>query len=289
LLDPILIFGLGPVPALGVAGAALATCIARALAAALGLRRLFAGDRGFRLHLADLRFDRRITLRILRVGLPLSLGQMGTSLGFTLMMGIVNTFGSAVTAAFGIGHRIIHMAMVPSMGLSQANATAVGQNLGADQPDRAARSVATAALLIGLILLPITTLMFFFGDAISRLFIDDPQVVQYGRDLFRITSSSVFAFGFVMVLLGSFQGSGHTVPVMVLNMGRLWILRIPSAYLLGIVLAHGPRGLWWAMFLSNTVTAIAAFIWFSAGTWRRKVIEDEPEAEAAEAQALASK
>jgi len=276
VLDPILIFGLGPVPPMGVVGAALATVFSRSVASGIGIYRLFRGDRGFCLQLSDLRLDRPLMGRILRVGIPTSLGQSGTALGFTLLMGIVNTFGSAVTAAFGVGHRIIMMAMVPVFGLSQANATAVGQNLGADRPDRAARSVRTACIMVAIILFPITTLMFFFGDAISRIFINDPEVVQYGRDLFRITSYSVFTFGFVMVLLGTFQGSGHTVPVMVLNMSRLWGVRIPAAYLLAIVLGLGPSGLWWAMFLSNTLTAVAGFVWFSAGTWKRKVIDEEP-------------
>jgi len=276
ILDPILIFGFGPIPALGVVGAALATCFARLLASIIGLYRLFHGSRGFKLQLADLAWDSRIIRKVLKVGVPMSLGQAGTSLGFTLLMGIVNTFGSAVVAAFGIGHRIIHMAMVPSMALSQANATAVGQNLGADQVERASRSVRDSVLMIGAVLLPITTITFFYGDVISSWFINDPEVIAYGRDLFRITSFSVFAFGFIMVLLGSFQGSGHTLPVMVLNVSRLWGVRIPFAYLLAIRMGMGPLGLWWAMFLSNIVTAIAATIWFSSGSWKRKIIDSEP-------------
>ncbi|MBN2171583.1 MAG: MATE family efflux transporter [Candidatus Krumholzibacteriota bacterium] len=277
VLDPLLIFGPGPLPALGVAGAAIATCAARLVASVIGLHRLFTGSHGFRLRAADLRWEPRMAARIARVGLPLSLGQAGTALGFTLLIGIVNTFGSAVTAAFGIGNRIVHMAMVPAHGFSQANATAVGQSLGAGKPERAARSVRRAALLIGLVLAPITVLMAFFGADISRLFVDDPEVVRYGADLFRIISPSVFAFGFVMVLFGSFQGAGHTMPMLVLNLSRLWLLRIPCAWLLAVVLAMGPGGLWWAMFLSNTVTALAALVWFSRGTWKRKVIEEEPE------------
>ncbi len=277
ILDPILIFGWGPIPAMGVIGAAVATCIARFIASLMGLYRLFYGDRGFQLHLSDLKWDGHIIRKILKIGVPMSLGHAGTSLGFTLLMGIVNTFGSAVVAAFGIGHRIIHMAMAPSMAFSQANATAVGQNLGADKPERASRSVKDSALMIGIVLLPITTITFFFGDVISSWFIKDAEVISYGRDLFRITSFSVFAFGFIMVLLGSFQGSGHTVPVMVLNMGRLWGIRIPFAWLLAMKMGMGPAGLWWAMFLSNTVTAIAATIWFSTGSWKRKVIDsDQP-------------
>ena len=278
ILDPILIFGFGPIPPMGVVGAALATVLARSIASGLGIYRLLSGSRGFKLHVADMLPNRRLMTKILRVGAPMSLGQAGTALGFTLLIGIVNTFGSAVTAAFGVGHRIIHLAMIPAMGLSQANAAAVGQNLGAGRADRSAASTRVALALIGTILLPITAITFFYGAAISRIFISDPEVVSYGRELFRITSPSVFAFGFVMVLHGSFTGSGHTVPVMVLNIARLWVLRIPAAYLLSKVLGFGPTGLWWAMFISNTVTAVAGAIWFSLGTWKRRVIDDEPSA-----------
>jgi putative MATE family efflux protein len=276
VLDPILIFGLGPFPRLGVAGAAIATCIARGVASAVGMFRLFRGDRGLKLHLSDIPPNRDMAGRILRVGVPVALGQMGTSLGFTFLIGIVNRFGSAVTAAFGIGNRIIHMAMAPAMGLAQANATAVGQNLGADEPTRAEQSVRRSLLLTGAFLLPITAFMFLFGASISRFFIHDPEVIQYGRSLFSIMAPSVFAFGFVIVTLGAFRGSGHTVPVMVLNMARLWLIRIPAAYFLALVAGMGPTGLWLGMFLSNTVTAVAGFLWFSTGSWKSKVIEPEP-------------
>jgi len=275
VLDPLLIFGIGPFPKLGVAGAAIATCFARFIAAIIGLHQLFSGSRGFLLTGEDLKPDRSIILKIVKIGIPMGLGQSGTSLGFTLLMGIVNSFGSAVTAAFGIGTRIIHIAMVPAFGLSQANATAVGQNLGRGYEERVSQSVRRACILIGVILVPITTAMFIWGRDISRIFIDDPAVIQYGKELFRITSPSVFAFGFVMVLMGSFQGSGHTVPVMVLNLSRLWLLRIPMTYVMAIVYGMGPTGLWWAMFVSNAVIAVAAMFWFSRGTWRASVIHDE--------------
>ncbi len=278
LLDPILIFGLGPVPPLGVGGAAAATCVSQMLAAVLGLQRLMRSRDGLRLRGADLRWHRPTVLRILKVGVPMSLGQTGTALGFTLLIGVVNTFGSAVTAAFGVGNRIINMAMAPAMGLSQACAAAVGQSLGAGRPERGAQAVWTSARMLTAILLPLTVFTFFCGAPISRLFINDPEVVQYGRDLFQVTSFSVFAFGFVLVLLGAFRGSGHTVPVMVLNMARLWALRVPGAWLLASVLRLGPAGIWWAMFISNMVTAIAAAIWFSTGSWKRAVIEPDQEA-----------
>jgi len=282
VIDPILIFGLGPLPAMGVGGAAFATCLCQVISAFLGLQRLRRGDSGFPLRRADLRWNREMATRILKIGIPMSLGQAGTALGFTVLIGVVNTFGSAVTAAFGVGNRIINMAMVPAMGLSQACGAAVGQCLGAGRPDRAARAVWIGARMLTAILLPITVLTFFFGAPISRAFINDPEVVQYGRDLFQITSFSVFAFGFVLVLLGAFRGSGHTLPVMVLNIARLWVLRVPGAWLLAKTLRMGPTGIWWAMFFSNTLVAIAAAIWFATGSWKRSVIEPQ----AAEAAAL---
>jgi putative MATE family efflux protein len=283
ILDPILIFGLGPVPAMGVVGAAIATVFCRGIASVIGVWRLFRGNRGLSIGLHDLRPAASTVGRILRIGLPVGMGQMGTSMGFTVMIGIVNSFGSAVTAAFGVGNRIIHMAMVPAMGLSQANATAVGQNLGAGDEMRAQRSVHSSLLIIGIILLPLTTAMFLFGGDIARAFVDDPTVIALGRTMFRITTPSVFVFGFLLVILGSFQGSGHTMPVMVLNMSRLWMLRIPGAYLLAYVAGMGAMGIWWAMFISNTVIAVSGWLWFRTGSWKRKgghLVRDALEADA---------
>ena len=270
ILDPILIFGWGPVPAMGVVGAAIATVFCRGVASMIGISRLIRGRGGLRIRLADMKPTAYTMGKILRIGLPVGMGQMGTSMGFTVMIGIVNSFGSAVTAAFGVGNRIIHMAMVPAMGLSQANATAVGQNLGAGDESRAEKSVNSSLLLIGMILLPVTVAMFFFGGDISRAFVNDPSVISLGRTMFRITTPSVFVFGFLLVILGSFQGSGHTMPVMVLNMSRLWALRIPGAYLLAYTAGLGAMGIWWAMFISNTVIAVSGWIWFRTGSWKKK-------------------
>ncbi len=273
VLDPLLIFGWGPVPAMGIAGAAAATVFARAIASLLAMRALLGGP-GFRIHSSDFRWDREMITRLVRVGIPLSLGQAGTSLGFTLIVGIVNGFGSSVVAAFGIGHRVVMMVSVPAIALSQANATAVGQNLGAGFVDRAVLSVKRSAVLVTVILLPLTTATFFFGEHITHWFINDPEVISYGRDLFRITSFSVFAFSLILVMFGAFTGSGHTLPVMVVNMGRLWLVRIPVTFLLAVAWDWGPSGLWWAMNLSNIVAGTVAFFWFLRGDWQKSVIAD---------------
>jgi len=270
VLDPLFIFGVGPLPAMGVAGAAATTLFCHFTASLVGVRRLFKGGGEFSLSCESLRPHRETLKKIFAIGLPISFSQAGTSLGFTVMMGIVNSFGSAATAALGVGNRIIHLAMAPSIGLSQANAAAVGQCLGAGKTGRAQRSTINALLMVGIILLPVTVPMFFFGDTIARIFVNDGAVMDISRTMFRITTPSVFAFGFVTVLFGGFQGSGFTLPVMVLNIARLWVLRLPLAYLLSKPAFLGTDGLWWGMFASNAVTAIAGGAWFSTGTWKRR-------------------
>lgn len=274
VLDPILIFGWGPIPAMGVAGAAIATVLARSMAAGLAMYSLLWGD-SFRIRAKDLRWDRTMFWRLLRIGMPLSVGQTATSLGFTLLIGIVNGFGSSVTAAFGVGHRVVMMVAVPAMGLSQANATCVGQNLGAGFPDRALASVRQSALLVGSILFPLTLLMYFYGGSLTQIFINDPEVIAYGRELFRITAFSLFAFSLIMVLFSAFQGAGKTVPVMVVNTIRLWGLRIPVTLALTRWGGMGPEGIWWAMNISNLIAGGIAVIWFLRSDWRQTVIEDD--------------
>jgi len=130
-------------------------------------------------------------------------------------------------------------------------------------------------MLITPVLLPLTTLTYFYGASLTHWFIDDPEVVRYGGDLFRITSFSVFAFSLILVLFGAFSGAGKTVPVMVVNTGRLWAIRIPATLLLTRWADMGPNGLWWAMNLSNLIAGGVAFVWFLRGDWKVPVIAQD--------------
>ncbi|HOX91762.1 MAG TPA: MATE family efflux transporter, partial [Spirochaetales bacterium] len=150
VLDPILIFGLGPIPAMGVAGAAIATVASRAVAAGIALYILFSGKRGPKLTFASMKLQREPVLLLAKVGLPSSFGQALSTLGFTVMQGAVNAFGSAVIAAFGIGNRIIGLFNMPAMGFSQATATLVGQSLGAKDVPRAKLVVRQSLITIGI-------------------------------------------------------------------------------------------------------------------------------------------
>jgi putative MATE family efflux protein len=267
ILDPIFIFGLGIIPAMGVKGAAIATVIARILASVTAFYILFKGRWGLRLTLANMRPERKAVRLFLRIGIPSSLGQALTALGFTVLQGVVNTFGAAAIAAFGVGNHIISLFNMPAMGISRATTTLVGQHLGARNVADAGRSVWISVLCIQLFLIPAALLSFFFGNHLVRFFVQDPQTILYGADLFRIVSPSVVLFGFVHAFIGAFQGAGDTKPAMFLNIARLWLIRLPLAYILAISFSWGPPGIWWAMFFSNLLIAAAGFYWFRRGSW----------------------
>ena len=275
VLDPILIFGWGPIPRMEVAGAAYATVFSRGVGAVVALVILARGRRGIRVRLADLRPDWTAIRRIARIGLPSAIGQALPAFGFTVLQGIVNTFGVAVVAAFGVGNRIVSLFNMPAIGFAQATTSVVGRRLGARRKDQALTAVRQSVLTVFAFIASGMTLTFFFGAYFIRFFVDDPATIAYGAQLFRVLSPSVVAYPLFTVTTGAFQGGGDTKPVMVLNVSRLWLVRVPLAWLLAVALAWGPMGIWWAMFASNLVTAAIGFAWLSRGHWLHKINPDE--------------
>ncbi|HAP44337.1 MAG: hypothetical protein A2087_11240 [Spirochaetes bacterium GWD1_61_31] len=274
ILDPLLIFGLGPIPALGVAGAAWATVFSRAVSAVIAVRLLLSGRYGIRLQARHMRLRRDSVLLLAKIGLPSSFGHAISTLGFTVMQGAINSFGTAVIAAAGVGNRIIGLFNMPAMGFSQATATLVGQSLGARNIPKA-RLVVKQSLLTILIFITIAmVLTFFFGASLVRFFVDDAETIQHGVAQFRIVSLSVIFFALFNVLNGAFQGGGDTVPVMANNIIRLWGLRVPLIYLLCFGLAWGPVGIWWSMFWSNLVVTAIAYYLYRTGRWAHKINPD---------------
>ncbi len=271
VLDPILIFGWGPFPAMEVAGAAYATVFARLVAAAVSAWILISGRKGIKLTLANMKPDWPAIRRITNIGLPSAIGQAVPAFGFTVLQGIVNTLGTPVVAAFGIGNRIVSLFNMPAIGFSQATTSIVGQRLGASRKDQAITAVKQSVITVAAFITVGMTFTFFFGASFVRFFVDDPEVIAHGRDLFRILSPSVMIFAVFMVTNGAFQGGGDTKPVMVLNVARLWGVRVPLAYVLVVVAGWGPIGIWWSMFASNLLIAIVGFFWLSRGHWLHKI------------------
>ncbi|TFH04470.1 MAG: MATE family efflux transporter, partial [Spirochaetales bacterium] len=275
VLDPLLIFGLGPIPAMGVAGAAYATVFSRLVAAIISVAILAKGRNGIKVRWADMKPDRVAMVRIAKIGIPASIGQAVPAFGFTVLQGIVNTLGVSVVAAFGIGNRIVSLFNMPAIGFGQATTSIVGQRLGAKRKDQALTAVKQSVLTVFVFISFGMTLTFLYGGHFIRFFVDDPEVIAYGADLFRILSPSVVIFALFMVITGAFQGGGDTKPVMVMNVTRLWGIRVPLAYLFSITLAWGPSGIWWGMFISNLVIAVVGFVWLGKGRWLDKIDPDE--------------
>lgn len=269
ILDPILIFGLGPIPAMEVRGAAIATLISRAAAAGISLIVVSRGRKGLQLRARNLRIDRTAMNHYVRIGLPASLGQAVSALGFTVLQGVVNSMGTAVIAAFGVGNRVIGFFNMPAIGFGQATASMVGRSLGSGDQERAQTVVRYSVVTMAVFITAAMTVMFVWGNQVTRFFVDDAEVIRHGALMFRIVSPSVILFILFTTINGAFQGGGDTRPVMVLNMMRLWGLRVPIAFFLAYVVGAGPMSIWASMFISNFAVAIAAFYLLRSGRWMR--------------------
>ncbi|MGI6433529.1 MAG: MATE family efflux transporter [Sphaerochaetaceae bacterium] len=275
ILDPLFIFGFGPIAPMAVRGAAWATFIARAISCTVSLGLLFGGYKGIRVTKKYLRPDKKTLKLMSRIGLPAAVGQSVSSLGFAAIQQVVNTFGPAVIAAFGIGNRIQSLFNMPAMGISQGTAVLVGRKLGAGQAKEAQKITNKALLISGIFITVGMAAVLVFGAHVIRFFVDDPEVVHYGIPMFAYTSLGVVVFALYTVVLGAFQGGGVTKPVMILNILRLWGLRVPLAYVLSHFWALGPSGIWLAMLISNLVSWLWATILYKKGKWKQVLINSE--------------
>lgn len=271
VLDPIFIFGLGPVPAMGVAGAAIATNIARFVSFSFGMYILLSGVKGLKVRAKYLKPDPGCYSLIFRIGFPAAIGQAFSSLGFAVIQGVVNGFGPAVIAAFGVGNKITSLFNMPAQGISQGVAVVSGRKLGENKPKEAEKVVRIGLLIIGVFITLGMGYCFFFGHTLMRFFVDDPAVIAYGVQFFHVVTVSVAFFALFTVICGAFQGGGVTRPVMIFNIVRLWGIRVPFSYLLPLAFGLGPLGIWIAMFMSNFIVSIWAFLLFGTGKWKQRI------------------
>jgi len=272
VLDPLFIFGWGPFPAWGVAGAAWATVLSRAAVALVGLFILFSGKRGLRLSVRDLWPRLSRVLPILRVGLPNVLDQASTSFGFVVMMGLVAGFGTSVVAAYTVGNRIINLINVVSWGAGTALVAMIGQNLGAERYERAAQVARRGIAATFLALVGLYGVTLLLRRPLFALFVADPAVIAEGVWYIAIFGISIPFFGLFDASAAVFRGSGHTVPPMIMAIVRLWGLRVFLAWLFGYQLGFGTTGMWVGMTLSNVLAGIAIVLWLKRGTWKRRVV-----------------
>ncbi len=273
-LDPLLIFGLGPFPAMGVPGAALATVLSQGLGALLSLAVLLRAKNGVRLTGSAMKPQRKAWMLLLKIGLPSGLGQAVSAFGFTIMQGLVNSMGTAVIAAFGVGSRLFNMFDIPAFGISNATTALVGRSLGAKDLSGARRYVRSALVLVVVLEVPLMVAAMAAGGGLVKFFVNDPEVIRLGGIMFRVITPSLLLFSLYMALTGAFQGAGDTKIIMVLSVARLWLIRLPVAYALAWLTDLGPYVIWIAMFASNLLTAIAGWLYFRKGPWRKALDPD---------------
>jgi putative MATE family efflux protein len=271
ILDPIFMFTFD----LGIAGAAWATVVTRALSTVVGMYLLFFTDNGLRLNLGDLRFNSKIMGKIVKIGLPSGLGQSIEGIGFMIMNGFVLSFGDYTVAAFGVGNRINSLIFMPAMGLGSALATVVGQNLGAGQIDRAGKAVKESIFLSVTIMASGAVAMFFAAPHIIKIFSQHPVVLEQGTYYLRLISASIPLMGIFQAFVGCFQGSGHTLMAMLVTTGRLWALRLPMIILFKYFTPLAEKSVWFAMVGSNLLTCVFAFFLFLSGRWKQKVVDEK--------------
>lgn len=280
VLDPVLIFGAGPIHGMDVRGAALATISARAVASVLGLYVLFYTDAGPNVSVDDLIPDLGLIWKIIRIGTPSALEQSTSSLAMISLTAMIVQFQPAVVSAYGLGNRLVSLVFLPAMGLGRATNTMVGQNLGAKKPDRAERAVWLAAKVGAGVMFIVAIVAALFPHPIVGVFMatgtdQAHETVKFGSQYLRIRSVEFAFMAVLQVLLGAYRGAGNTKLAMAFSMITLWLGRVPTVYFLAFVQHMGPTGIWVGMAFGNIIGAIVAALWFTRGTWKRTVI-DEP-------------
>lgn len=269
VLDPILIFGLGPIPALGVEGAAIATVIGRGVGVAMQLWILLRGSRHIRVATPQLALDAAAALNIVRTSLG-GIGQMIVAMtAWIFLMRILAAIGSEAVAGATIAMRLMMFTLMPAWGMSNAAATLVGQNLGAGEPGRAEASVWRIGWYNMVFTLAVSVLFFLFPRELIGLFTDQPAVVDTGAEWLRILSYSYFVYGWWMVAVQAFNGAGDTVTPTKINLVFFWLIQIPLAMLLALGLDWQASGVFWAVFVSETAVGLFTLWLFTRGGWKQ--------------------
>ncbi len=271
VLDPLFIFGYGPIEGQGVAGAAVASIITQGLSAVAGLWILFRGSYGIRIKFSQMRPDFKWIKKLFQLGIPSSLDQSSRAAGMTVMVMLVTGFGSEIVAAYGVGARILSLVIVPALGFAMATTSLVGQNFGAGKIVRTEK-VANLSAMIALVgLTGIGLVFFFFAEAIITFFVPgDEQVIRDGALFIKIMAPSFGLLGVQQVLNGAFNGVGMTAVSMLISIFSLWIVRFPVAWMLSEKTTLSYEGIWWAFPASNLLAAIVAFAYFKSGTWKER-------------------
>lgn len=254
----------------GVGSAALATVISQTLAFVSAILYLNKTHKLVKLRLKHLTWDKSIFYKSVKIGLPTGLQQTFVAFGMIALMGIVNTFGTDVIAAYTVAGRLDSLAMMPAMNFSMALSAFVGQNLGAQKTHRVRSGLIATLKMSSVISIIVTLSVIFFGSQMMHLFTDDTNVIAIGHEYLIIVGSFYLAFNAMFSFNGVMRGAGDTLVPMLVTLLSLWVIRIPSAFFL----SHhfGAVGIWWAIPVAWVLGAIGTFFYYKSGKWKHKNI-----------------
>jgi putative MATE family efflux protein len=269
VLDPCLIFGLGPFPELGVTGAAVATTIGRSVGVAYQLMYLLSGTGRLEFHRRHLALDAALAKRMLVISAGGVAQFLIATASWIGLIRIVAIYGSSAVAAYTIALRMIEFALLPAWGLGNAAATMVGQNLGAGLRSRAAESAWKAAKYNGVFMTAIGAMMIVLAPLIAGALSDDPEVIRYGTDCLRILGLGYPAYAVGMIMVQALNGAGDTFSPTLINLVCFWLLQIPCAYWLATRAGLGPYGVFWAIVISESLLTLLAVAVFARGRWQQ--------------------
>ena len=270
VLDPCLIFGLGPFPEMGVTGAAVATTIGRGIGVLYQLWYLFGGRGKLAFQIRHLRIVPELISRVMVISIG-GIGQFLISMSsWIVIMRIVALYGSTAIAAYTIAWRMLEFVWLPAWGLGNAAATLVGQNLGANKPQRAEQSVWRAARYNTIFMTGAGVFLIAFAPGIAGLFSNDAEVVRIGTSCLRILGIGFPMYAIGMIITQALNGAGDTVTPSIINLVCFWFLQIPLAYWLATAVSLGPDGVFIAVVISESLLTILSVIIFRRGNWKYK-------------------
>lgn len=268
ILCPLLINGRGFIPAMGIEGAALATNIGRGTGVFLQLYLLLKGGKHIRVTLAQLQLNIKLMLNMIKTSLG-GIAQMLIAMtSWIFLMRILSNIGSEAVAGATISIRIMMFTIMPAWGLSNAAATLVGQNLGANQPERAESTVWKIGFYNMFFLIGVSFIFYFFNIELVSIFTQDPLVIKVGAEWLKILSYSFFVYAWWMVTVQAFNGAGDTKTPTYINLVFFWLIQIPLAYYLAIHLDWAESGVFWAVFFSETSVGLFTLWIFKKGKWK---------------------
>jgi putative MATE family efflux protein len=254
----------------GVAGAAYATLLANGIAFGLAIYWLNKTHKLIRIAIKGLHFDREIFRQSIHIGLPTGIQQTLVAMGALALMGIVNKFGTNVIAGYSVASRLDSVAMIPAMSFSQALSTFVGQNIGANKPERIRAGLIATVKMSGIVTIVTTVFIIFTGHILMSLFTNDKEVIRLGDQYLTIVSSFYIMFTLMFIYNGVMRGAGDTLIPMFFSLLSLWIIRIPMAWFLSGKI--GASGIWWSIPAGWSIGLALSFVYYKSGRWKKKAV-----------------